>query len=107
MDNVGLPQGYASMVTARALPLDDEAWLPLMRDVLYLPAWMLPAVQLAIAKGSWRYAKDPLKSVRENSEREAIRMGLRKKPAVSDEICSHYCSHCGNHNIFPGFASMD
>jgi hypothetical protein len=76
MIGADLRQGYAALVTARRLTREDEAWLPLMRDVLQLPAWMLPATQRAVGKGSWRFARDPLKCVRENSAREVIRMKL-------------------------------
>jgi hypothetical protein len=91
MIDAALRPGYAVLVTARTLPLEDEAWLPLMRDVLQLPAWMLPAAQRSIGKGSWRYANDPLRSVRANSEREAIRMGLNERPAAkgSDSALSY------------------
>jgi len=82
MIEVALRLGYASLVTARTLPPKDEAWLPLMRDVLQLPAWMLPAAQRAIGKGYWRYSNNPLRSVRENSAREVIRMELSERPAA-------------------------
>jgi hypothetical protein len=81
MIDAALRPGYAALVTARRLPLKDEAWLPLMRDVLQLPAWMLSAAQRAIVKGSWRFANDPLRSVRENSAREVNRMGLSERPS--------------------------
>ena len=75
-----LRDGYTALVNARTLPPNDKAWLPLIRDV-QLPAWMLPAVQRAVRKGSWRNAKDPLSCVRKSAEREAKRMGLSEKPA--------------------------
>lgn len=78
MIDTALRPGYAALETARTLPLKDAAWLPLMRDLLQLPAWMLPAAQLSIGKGAWRFANDPVRSVRENSEREVIRMDLRE-----------------------------
>jgi len=85
MIDAALRPGYAVLVTARTLPLEDEAWLPLMRDVLQLPAWMLPAAQRAVGKGSWQYANDPLRSVRENSAREVIRMSLSEALAAKEE----------------------
>ena len=80
-----LRPGYAALVTARTLPLKDEAWLPLMRNVIGLPIWMLPAVQRTIGKGSWRNANDPLGSVRECVGREVIRMRLSDKLAAVKE----------------------
>ena len=87
MIDAALRPGYAALVTAHMLTLEDEAWLPLMRDVLQLPAWMLPAAQRAVGKGSWRLANDPLRSVRENSAREVIRMKLSEiTPRTGSEL---------------------
>ncbi|MGA2716875.1 MAG: hypothetical protein ABSG41_27630 [Bryobacteraceae bacterium] len=83
MIDPALRPGYKALATARKLPLNDEAWLPLMRDLLQLPAWMLPAVHRTVRKGTWRYANDPLNCVRENAEREAARMGLSDKPPAA------------------------
>jgi hypothetical protein len=74
--------GYTSLEAADKLQQNDGVWFSLMRDVLQLPAWMLPAVQRAVSKGHWRRASDPRRSVRENAEREATRMGLSEKPAA-------------------------
>jgi hypothetical protein len=72
------------LTAARKLPPDDAAWLPLMRDVLQLPLWMLPAVRLVMRTGPWTRAKDPIASVRGSAERAAIRMRLTK-PSESAE----------------------
>ena len=57
----------------------------LVTNILQLPLWMLPAVRIAMNKGFWRVANDPLKSVRENGWRESTRMGLNGKPAANGE----------------------
>jgi hypothetical protein len=57
-----LRPGYIALVTAHTLAPNDEAWLPLMRDVLRLPAWMLPAIQRTVIRGHWRNADDPLRA---------------------------------------------
>jgi hypothetical protein len=75
-----LRPGYSALVTARMLASNDEAWLPLMRDVLRLPAWMLPAIQRTVIRGHWRQANDPLKSIRVCAQLEAERMGLGDQP---------------------------
>jgi hypothetical protein len=66
---------------AHLLP-EDQEWISLMRDVLQLPAWMLPAVQYVIGSGEWRESRDPLGSVSKGAFVEAARMGLSAKPAV-------------------------
>ena len=80
-----LRPGYSALVAARMLAPDNEAWLPILRDVLRLPAWMLPAVQRTVIRGRWRNANDPLKSIRLCARLEAERMGLRNQPAVTTE----------------------
>ena len=78
-----LRPGYTSLEAADKSQQDDGVWFSLMRDVLQLPAWMLPAVQRAVSKGHWRRSNDPRRCVRENTEREALRMGLSDdRPAV-------------------------
>jgi hypothetical protein len=52
---------------------NSEAWLPFMRDVILLPMSMLPAAQGVVKIGMWRKAHDPLKSVRDSTERRAAR----------------------------------
>jgi hypothetical protein len=78
-----LRPGYSALAGAGILAPNDEAWLPLMRNVLRLPAWMLPAVQRTVIRMHWLRANDPLKSVRVCSQLEAQRMGLSGKPAVA------------------------
>ncbi|MGA2716283.1 MAG: hypothetical protein ABSG41_24570 [Bryobacteraceae bacterium] len=77
-----LRPGYAELAAADNFQQDDGTWFSLMRNVLQLPAWMLPAVQRAVRRGYWRQANDPIKCVRENAEREARRMGLNGKAAA-------------------------
>lgn len=67
------------MAAARHLALDSDEWLPLMKDVLQLPLSMLPAVRRVVRKGVWRYAHNPLQSVRENAERDC------KREAIANE----------------------
>ena len=76
-----LRPGYISLAAARELTLDSEEWLPLMNDMLHLPMSLLPAVRRAVRKGTWRYAHDPLKSVKENSERDHRREAIRNEQA--------------------------
>jgi hypothetical protein len=61
--------------------LTPEGWLALTEDLLQFPGWMMPAVRLAVKKGFWRRANDPVKCVRENAQREAGRSGLSAGPA--------------------------
>ena len=44
--------GYLALSAARKLVPDADEWLPLMRDVLQLPLWMLPAVQRVLKTGT-------------------------------------------------------
>ena len=80
--NLSQRPGYNAFASARDNGLDPAGWLALMEDVLRLPPWMLPAVRIAVRKGVWRRANDPVKCVRENARREAARMGMSSKPAV-------------------------
>ena len=74
--------GYRELTAARNTGLDSDGWAALMKDLLRLPAWMLPAVQRAVSRGSWRYASDPIGCVRENAKREAARMEFDAKNAA-------------------------
>lgn len=76
-----LRPGYAALAAARDLALDSDGWLPLMNDMLQLPVSMLPAVRRAVRKGAWRYAHDPLMSVRENAERDYRREAIAMRQA--------------------------
>src|ERR1017187_3066262 len=80
-----LPQGYAEVRLATRWAQDSEFWGAFMRDVIRLPAWMLPVVQIVIPRRAWRRAVDPLRQIRAASIREAARMGLRagRRPARS------------------------
>jgi len=71
-----LGHGYAALEAASEGKLDSGGWHALMKDLLHLPESMLPAVKWALKQGAWRRANDPIRSVRENAEREAGRMGL-------------------------------
>jgi hypothetical protein len=77
-----LEQSLKALESAAHLLPEDQEWIPLMRDVLQLPVWMLPAVQYVIGSGEWRESRDPLSSVSEGAFIEAARMGLSAKPAV-------------------------
>jgi hypothetical protein len=44
-----------------------------MKDVLMLPPLMLASVQRTVRKGTWKFARDPVKSVRESAERDYLR----------------------------------
>jgi hypothetical protein len=68
-----LRPGYTALEAARRLALDSDGWLPFVQDVLQLPLSTLPAVRRVVRKGAWRYARDPLQSVRENAERDRRR----------------------------------
>lgn len=82
-----LRPGYVSLTAVRNLALDSEEWLPLMNDMLHLPMSLLPAVRRAVRKGAWRYAHDPLNSVRENAERDYRREAMRnEKAAVAPRV---------------------
>ena len=78
-----LRSGYRALEAADNLQQDDGTWFSLMRDVVQLPVWMLPAVQAAVRKGFWRQANDPIKCVRENAAREAARQGLSAEPTAA------------------------
>ena len=77
-----LRPGYPALEAADNFQQNDGTWFSLLRDVLQLPAWMLPAVQRAVRRRTWRQANDPIRCVRENAEREAGRMGLNGKAAA-------------------------
>jgi hypothetical protein len=74
--------GYAALDAASDGKLDSGGWHTLMKDVLHLPESMLPAVKWALKQGAWRQADDPVKSVRKNAEREAMRMEFDAKNAA-------------------------
>ena len=76
-----LRPGYATFMAAYGAGLTPEGWLALTEDLLQFPGWMVPAVRLAVKKGFWRRANDPVKCVRENAQREAGRTGLSAEPA--------------------------
>ena len=80
-----LRPGYTALAAVLKNGLDPKGWDALMKETLDLPLWMLPAVQIAIGKRYWRMANDPLKCVRENARRQAIRMGLNGEPAAKGE----------------------
>ena len=73
---------YTALAAASEGKLDSGGWHALMKDVLHLSESMLPAVKWALKQGAWRRANDPIRSIRENAEREAGRMGLSEKAAV-------------------------
>jgi hypothetical protein len=73
--------GYAAISAVHGLPPDDAGWTRFLRDVLDLPLWLAPAVQVAIRQASWRQALNPLETVRENAHRAAIRMDLKPERA--------------------------
>ena len=80
-----LRPGYTALATVLKNGREPKEWDALVTNILQLPLWMLPAVQIVLSKGSWRKANDPLKCVRENARRQAIRMGLNGKPAAKGE----------------------
>jgi hypothetical protein len=86
-----LRPGYATFMAAYGAGLTTEGWLALTEDLLQFPSWMVPAVRLAVKKGFWRRANDPVKCVRENAQREAGRSRLSAGPAAKGE--------CGNEMI--------
>jgi hypothetical protein len=83
MINPILRPGYTALAGARSLALDSEGWLLLTEDVLRLPLSMLAAVRRTVRKGAWRYANDPLNSVRETSERDYRREIMRNEEAAA------------------------
>jgi hypothetical protein len=76
--------GHAAISDARALAPGDPGWARFTRDVLDLPLWMVPAVQVAIRQASWKQALNPLETVRENAHRVAIRMDLKPETTKGD-----------------------
>jgi hypothetical protein len=80
-----LRPGYTALAAALKKGREPQEWDALVTNILQLPLWMLPAVRIAMSKGSWRVANDPLNSVRENARREAMRMGLNGEPAANGE----------------------
>lgn len=79
MVDPALRSGYFALTAVRNLALDSEGWLPLMNDMLHLPMSLLPAVRRTVRKGAWRYANDPLNSVRKNAERDYRREAMRNE----------------------------
>jgi hypothetical protein len=76
-----LRRGYTTLMDAYDEGLDSAGWLALTENLLQFPGWMVPAVRLAVQKGIWRQANDPVKCVRENAQREAGRSGLSAEPS--------------------------
>jgi hypothetical protein len=52
----------------------DADWMALVTEGLGLPFLYLPAVQVAVAQGRWRTAKNPKAYVRSVAKREAAKM---------------------------------
>jgi hypothetical protein len=86
-----LRPGYADAEAASILPLDSALWKTYVRDVVGMPVWTIPAVQIAVRMRAWKRAGDPLKSIREASSRAVRRMELKESgsaPKVSKKtIC--------------------
>jgi len=59
----------------------ETEWPWLMADILKLPTRLLPAVQLALAQGRWRNAKNPKAYIKTVAKREALKMGLVDNPS--------------------------
>jgi hypothetical protein len=80
-----LERSLKALESATHLLPEDQEWIPLMRDVRQLPAWMLPAVQCVIGSCEWRESGDPLGTVRECAKSEAAQMGLSEGPVPKGE----------------------
>jgi hypothetical protein len=76
--------GYAAISAVHGLAPDDPGWTRFMRDVLGLPLWMVPAVQVAIRQAAWKQALNPLETVRENAHRVVSRMDLKPETTKGD-----------------------
>jgi hypothetical protein len=70
------PPHYPEIEAASQLPPDSEEWQAFVRDVVKMPATMIPAVQEAIRQQRWKIAPNPLASIRTAAHQEAKRMGL-------------------------------
>jgi hypothetical protein len=72
-----LADDYAEIHMASLWSPDEDSWIAFMRNLIRLPAWMLPVVQRVIRRRAWRKAANPLEQIRAASNREAARLGLR------------------------------
>ena len=70
------PPHYLEIEAASQWPADSKQWQAFVRDVVQMPATMIPAVQEAIRQQRWRIALNPLASIRTAAHQEAKRMGL-------------------------------
>jgi hypothetical protein len=59
--------GYAEIKAASALHPDSGAWAFFMREIVRLPYEMTPAVSQVIRIERWKFAPDPLESVRSDA----------------------------------------
>jgi hypothetical protein len=70
------PPFYPEIEAASQWPVDSEQWQAFVRDVVQMPATMIPAVQEAIRQQRWKIAPNPLASIRTAAHQEARKMGL-------------------------------
>jgi hypothetical protein len=70
------PPHYLEIEAASRWAPDSEQWQAFVRDVVQMPATMVPAVQEAIRQQRWKIAPNPLASIRTAAHQEAKRMGL-------------------------------
>ena len=59
--------GYAEIKAAAALHPDSGAWAFFMREIIGLPREMTPAVLQVIRLERWKFAPDPVESVRSDA----------------------------------------
>jgi hypothetical protein len=70
------PSGYAEIEAATQFSDDSAEFGAFVREVLNMPAEMVPAVRDAISQQKWKIAPNPLAQIRTAAWQAARRMGL-------------------------------
>jgi hypothetical protein len=69
--------GYAVIEAAGKMAQGSAAFADFVRDVVKMPAEMVPAVGEAIRQNRWKVSPNPLGAIRTASHQEAKRLGIR------------------------------
>ncbi len=70
------PPFHAEIEAASQMPPESQEFLAFVRDVVQMPAEMVPSVAAAIRQQRWKIAPNPLAVIRTAAHQEAKRIGL-------------------------------